>query len=104
MVVTDGLTFRMIQIAQYLSVTDLPITPVRAGYTGRAAISKEERPGGLPSATAYTQPFRQRLIGGVTPEKKLLRRQRETFTGQHHQPLYPGDPAKHPARSEQVTV
>ena len=53
-VVTGGLTFRMIQIAQYLSVTDPPITPERAGYTGRAAISKEERPGGLPSATAYT--------------------------------------------------
>lgn len=54
MVVTDGLTFRMIQIVQYLSVTDLPITPKLAGYTGRAAISKEERPGGLPSAAAYT--------------------------------------------------
>ncbi len=63
-VAADGLTSRMIQNAQYLSVTDPPITPVPAGYTGRAAVSKKERPGGLPLATAYTRPFRQRLIGG----------------------------------------
>jgi hypothetical protein len=72
-------------------------------YTGRAAVSKKERPGGLPLATAYAQPFRQRLIGERYSGKQI-RRRRETFTGQHRQPLCPGDPAKHPERPEQVTV
>ena len=105
MVAADGLTSRMIQNAQYLSATDPPITPVPAGYTGRAAVSKKERPGGLPLATAYTRPFRQRLIGGrYSGERKKLRRRRETFTGQHRQPLCSGDPAKHPERPEPVTA
>jgi len=102
-VAAGGLTFRMSQDAQYLSAMDPPITPLQAGYTGRAAVSEKERPGSLPFATAYTRPLRQRLIGGRYSEKKELRRRRETFTGQHHQPLCPGDPAKHPERAEPVT-
>jgi len=63
---------------------------------------REGEAGGLPLATAYTLPFRQRLIGGRY--SGVFRRRCETFTGQHHQPLCPGDAAKHPERSEQVTV
>ena len=72
MAAADGLTSRMVQATQHLSVTDLPITcylfrevsanPLfmswgtpsvqDSGYTGRAAVSERERPGSLPLATA----------------------------------------------------
>jgi len=47
----------MVQIAQYLSATDPPITYLHAGYTGRAAVSERERPqeetNSLPLAAAH---------------------------------------------------
>ncbi len=45
-------------------------------------------------------PLRHGLIG----ERYSFRRRRGTFTGQHPQPFYPGDPSKHPGRAAQVTA
>lgn len=99
---TDGLTFRMIQTARPLSTTVLPIAPVPADYTGRAACPEKERPGSLPFAAAYTAPFRHGLIG--VRYSYTARDGVGFFTGQHHQPFYPGDPDKHPERAPQVAV
>nr|VFK17264.1 MAG: hypothetical protein BECKLFY1418C_GA0070996_10304 [Candidatus Kentron sp. LFY] len=115
----DGLTARVVQSAQHLSVTDLPITCCSGGYlpgvqglgtyppfTVQAAPGELLSPRGRGRGAFPSPPLRP-TTSPVTYRWALLRRsrrRRETFTGRHHQPLCPGDTAKHPWCAAQVTV
>jgi len=100
------LTFRMSQAPRHLFVTDLPITRIQRRRQTPATPGELLSPRGRYRGAFPSPPHRSALSSWTyrqpLPQQSWGRR--ETFTGQHHQPFCPGDPAKHPERAYPVTA